>query len=175
MLIYLQSTPDRGLVLRPNQHLPLRAFVDADWATKFSISGGLVDFMGSPVHWISRTQRSVSMSSTESEFFAASLVVREVIFFRDLLADLGLECTGPTELFTDKRGVVDLSIDPVSFKKTKHILRAAEFIRDLATRRVVKFTWIAGVRDPADLFTKAFALSPFRRLVSLIAALHSLP
>lgn len=136
VLIYLQSTPSRGLILQPNVHLPLRVFVDADWATTFSISGGLLDYMGSPIHWLSRTQRSVSMSSTESEFFAASLVVKEIAFFRDLLSDLGMSCTGPTELFTDNRGVVDLSIDPVSFKKTKHILRAAHFVRDMAMRRV---------------------------------------
>lgn len=60
---------------------------------------------------------------------------------RDLLVDLGMSCGGPTEMFTDNRGVVELSIDPVSFKKTKHILRAAEFLRDLALRRVVKLTY----------------------------------
>lgn len=161
--------------MHPKVSLPLRAFVDADWATKFSVSGGLIDFMGSPVHWLSRAQRSVSMSSTESEFFAASLVVKEVIFFRDLLADLGLSCNGPTEMFTDNRGVVDLSVDPVAFKKTKHILRAAQFVRDVALRRVVKLTWVAGTRNPADLFTKSVALAPFRKLIGMLSALSSLP
>lgn len=47
-------------------------------------------YMGAPVHWLSRSQRSVSMSSTESGFFAASLIVKEVMFFRELLSDLGL-------------------------------------------------------------------------------------
>lgn len=175
VLIYLQSSADRHLVFRPNVHLPLRAFVDADWSTQFSVSGGLVDYMGSPIHWLSRSQRSVSMSSTESEFFATSLIVKEIIFFRDLLSDLGLTCSGATEIFTDNRGVVDLAIDPVSFKKTKHILRAAHFVRDLALRRVVKLNWIAGTRNPADLFTKAFALSPFRKLVAMLSALSTLP
>lgn len=152
VLIYLQGTADRGLVLKPNEHLPLRAFVDADWSTKFSVSGGLIDYLGVPIHWMSRSQRSVSMSSTESEFFAASLIVKEVMFFRELLSDLDLPVSGPTVIRTDNKGVVDLSFDPVSFKKTKHILRSAQFVRDLCARRVISLQWISGVCNPADLF-----------------------
>lgn len=104
-----------------------------------------------------------------------SLAVKEIVFFRELLTDLGMACNGPTEMFTDNRGVVELSFDPVSFKKTKHILRAAEFVRDMALRRVVKLTWISGTRNPADLFTKSFALSPFRRLLAMLSTLSALP
>lgn len=99
VLLYLQNTADRSLLFKPNSNLPLRAFVDADWSTNFSVSGGIVDFMGAPVHWLSRSQKSVSMSSTESEFFAASLIVKEVMFFRELLSDLNLTSTGPILLF----------------------------------------------------------------------------
>lgn len=45
VLMYLQTSSDKGLVLRPNTSLPLRVFVDADWATKFSISGALIDYV----------------------------------------------------------------------------------------------------------------------------------
>lgn len=164
VLMYLDNTSSKGLVLKPNPSLGLRVFVDANWSTRFSVSGGLVDYMGTPVHWLSKTQRSVSMSSTEAEFFATSVIVREVMFFREILKDLGCEQVGPTTVYTDNKGVVDLSSDPVAFKKTKHILRATQFVRDLCARRVVKIEWISGVQNPADLFTKIFALPAFRRL-----------
>lgn len=63
VLIYLQGSANRGLDLKPNVNLPLRGFVDANWSTKFSVSGAIIDYMGVPMHWLSRSHRSVSMSS----------------------------------------------------------------------------------------------------------------
>lgn len=175
VLVYLDNTSSKGLCLKPNSDLGLRVFVDASWSAKFSISGGLIDYMGVPVHWLSKTQRSVSLSSTEAEYFAASLMAREVVFFRELLKDLDRMQVGPTCMLTDNKGVIDLSNDPVAFKKTKHILRATQFIRDLCARRVMRLEWISGVQNPADLFTKVFALPAFRRLCGFLSTLPMLP
>lgn len=59
------------------------------------------------------------------------------MFVRELASDLNVKITGPTVIRTDNKGVVDLSLDPVAFKKTKHILRAAHFVRDLVLRRAI--------------------------------------
>lgn len=74
---------------------------------------------------------------------------------------------GPTEVRTDNKGVVDLSYDPVSFKKMKHILRAAEYTRDRVVKQVVSLKWIAGNQNVADLFTKSVSLETFRHLYKL--------
>lgn len=171
VLVYLRGTLDQSLQYTPASESPLRAFVDSDWATRFSVSGGIIEFMGCPIHWLSRSQRSVSMSSTEAEYFACCLLAREILYFRDLLADLGCMQTGPTILLTDNKGVVALSFDPVSFRKTKHILRAAEFVRDLVTRHVLVLKWIPGASNVADLCTKSVALPVFRTLMSLLRRL----
>ena len=172
VLVYLRTSASQMLTLRPDPSAPLCAYVDADWATKFSVSGGIISFMSAPIHWFSRAQRSISMSSTEAEFFAMCAAVKEVLFFRDLLRDLGFDLQGPTRMATDNRSVVDLSFDAVAFKKTKHILRAAEFVRDLAHRRVIQVHWIAGHTNPADLLTKPVALVTFRKLFAFV---HDLP
>lgn len=171
VLVYLRGTVDQTLTFRAEASLPLRAFVDSDWATKFSVSGGVVEFMGCVVHWISRSQRSVSMSSTEAEYFAACVVSREVVYFSELLKDLGYVQSGPTTILTDNRGVVDLSLDPIAFKKTKHILRAAQYVRDLAIRRVLCLKWLTSKCNVADLCTKPVALPVFRSLMSLMTRL----
>ena len=82
--------------------------------------------MGCAVHWFSKVQRSVSMSSTEAEWFAAMVAAREGMYFRDLLAELGVPLLGATALRSDNRSVKDLSLDSVAFKKTKHILLLGE-------------------------------------------------
>lgn len=168
VLLYLKSTQTQKLVLQPCGTESLCCFVDSDWSAQFSISGGVIDFMGSPVHWFSRTQKSVSMSSTEAEYFATCAAAREVIFVRELAVELSVHISGPTVICTDNKGVVDLSLDPVSFKKTKHILRAAQFVRDLVLRRVVQLKWISGKDNPADIFTKSHELATFRRVFRIL-------
>ena len=176
VLIYLQGSKDRVLTFSPCAARPvLRSYVDSDWGTRFSISGAAFEFMGTLVHWFSKTQRSVSMSSTEAEYFAACVATREILFFRDLLADLGYMQTSPTPLRSDNKGVSDLSFDPVAFKKTKHILRAAEFLRDAVTRRKVLVSWLSSVDNIADLFTKPVALAVFRHLMLQVLRLRDIP
>lgn len=175
VLMYLDNTSSKGICMKLSRDLKLRAFVDANWSSKFSVSGGILDFMGVPIHWLSKTQRSVSMSSTEAEFFATSLVIKEVMFFRELLKDLGHMQVGATCVYTDNKGVVDLSDDPVAFKKTKHILRATQFVRDLCARQVIRVQWISGLQNPADLLTKVFALPAFRRLCGYLQTLPLIP
>ena len=97
--------------------------------------------------------------------------VKEILFFRDLLVDLGFELTGPIRMVTDNKSVVDLALDAIAFKKTKHILRAAEFVRDLAHRCVIQVHWIAGHNNPADILTKPLALVTFRKLLALLSRL----
>ena len=57
---------------------------------------------------------------------------------------------------------------PVAFKKTKHILRAAEFLRDLVARDVVRLQHLPGKVMVADLLTKAVARALFASLMDLI-------
>ena len=176
VLVYLKGSPHRTLTLSPRvAHPVLRVYVDSDWGTRFSVSGAAFEFMGTLVHWFSKTQRSVSMSSTEAEYFAACVAARDVLFLRDLLADMGYVQTSPTPFRSDNKGVSELSYDPVAFKKTKHILRAAEFLRDVVARRKVSVIWLSGSDNVADLFTKMVTLPVFRHLMLRMSQLHCIP
>lgn len=142
VLVYLRGSVAQSLTLKAEASMPLRAFVDSDWATRFSVSGGIIEFMGCPVHWLSRSQRSVSMSSTEAEYFAACVVAREVVYFRELLVDLGYTQSGPTTILTDNRGVVDLSLwIPLRLKKLSTF---CVLLSMCATWRCVAFSVLSG-------------------------------
>ena len=96
---------------------------------------------------------------------------RAVIFIRELLTDLNLMSVGPSLIYSDSKSAVDITYDPIAFKKTKHVLRAAEFLRDLVTRRVITFTHVMGTRMPADIFTKAVSRAVFLELLRLLGRL----
>ena len=170
VLLYLRDTTDRALVMRPDPDRGLESFVDSSWATKFSCSGGMFFFHGCLFHWFSKMQRSVTLSSAEAEFFGTMLAAKEVIFIRELLIDLGFIIDAASVIKCDSKSAVGMAFDPVAFKKTKHILRAAEFLRDLVTRGVVSVEHISGVVMLADILTKATSRGVF---VDLLKQLDS--
>ena len=59
----------------------------------------------------------------------------------------------------------DLAYDPIAFKKTKHILRAANGLRDYVARDVFTLIWLSGSVNLADILTKAQAVSVFTGLM----------
>ena len=123
----------------------------------------------------------MSLSSAEAEFFGAMMAAREVLFDRDLFIELGIVVAGPTDILSDSQSAVGLAFDPISFKNTKHILRAAEFLRDLVAKEVLRLEHISGTHMLADLLTKAVSRPIFLQLMELldayartgVSALHS--
>jgi hypothetical protein len=168
VLIYLRDCGDWVLILCANDARGLDTYVDSSWATRFSCSGGLFFYHGCLIHWFSKMQKSVSLSSAEAEFFGGSLAARELIFLYELLADLGVDVIFPLIIWSDSKSAIAMSYDPVSFKKTKHILRSAEFLRDLVARQVIRLEHVAGTIMIADLLTKAVARALFVTLLALL-------
>ena len=63
-----------------------------------------------------------------------------------------------------------MAFDAVAFKQTKHILRAAEFLRDLVMKYLLHLKHLPGSRMIADLLTKAPARPIFVELMNIFRA-----
>ena len=111
----------------------------------------------------------------------AMLAAKVLLFLRDLFSALSIALGGATVVYSDSKSAVDMSLDPVAFKNTKHILRAAEFLRDLVAKEVLRLEHISGTYMLADLLTKAVSRPIFLQLMELldayartgVSALHS--
>ena len=99
--------------------LSLQVFVNADYASKAadrrSVSGGLVMCRGACVSWFSRTQRCVTLSTTEARARdACRRDCREVLFLRQvwrfMLSEVGIPCI---PVFEDNQGAVQLAQNPL--------------------------------------------------------------
>ena len=152
--------------------LGLQVYSDASWCVKFSTSGALYYFDGNLFAWFSRLQHSVCHSTAEAEYICASSAVRDGIFHREICQDMGVLSPGPTQLLLDSKSAIDMCWDPVAFKKTKHILRDAHFLRDVVARCVFKPSHVSSEEELADIMSKAVSRPIFLKLrPSLVVSL----
>lgn len=165
MLVYLRTTKTFGLVFdMPKPGAGLEAYADANWCTKFSTSGALYYYDGCLFGWYSRLQRSVCHSTAEAEYQSASSAAREGIFHREVAVDIGDLPVGPSKLLLDSKSAIDMCYDPCQFKKTKHILRDAHFLRDVVAREVFKPEHVSSEEELADIMSKAVSRPIFLQL-----------
>jgi transposase InsO family protein len=146
----------------------LEAYADADYAgdilDRKSRTGSLLLINRAPVGWCSRKQSCVATSTTESEYIAASSTVKDVIWLRRLLANLGFPQQQPTRLFSDNQSAIWLVHNPEFHRRTKHIDILYHFIREHQQLMNIDVTYVSTVHQLADLFTKAFPVDRFQLL-----------
>jgi hypothetical protein len=85
-------------------------FYDSDWVvdseTRISVTGFILYLMNVPVCWRSKSQKGVTLSSTEAEYVVMSEAVKEVKFTYYLLRDIGIEVKLPIIVKTDNVGAM---------------------------------------------------------------------
>ncbi|CAI7741236.1 unnamed protein product [Closterium sp. NIES-54] len=136
----------------------LTAFSDASFASEpedmTSVGGFICCVGGGPTAWESKKQVDQALSSVESEYMALFRAVREIVWHRRLLAELGEEQKGPTPLYCDSQGVIALAKDPVLHGLTKHMKVKWHWTRSMVAAGEVELHYVKTTRQPADMMTK---------------------
>ena len=143
VLEYLSATAHLGLTFRKESKLgdvqleyDLETYVDADYAHKAedrrSVSGVAVCCGGTLVSWFSRTQKCVTLSTTEAEYVAMADGVKEALYVRGVLVFLMPSLGSPSiGVFEDNKGAIDSAKTPLSSSNSKHIDVRYHFLREL--------------------------------------------
>jgi hypothetical protein len=118
---------------RPKELRPM-AMVDSNYATntddRRSITGEIFTVGGMITNWISKTQGSVTLSSSEAEYVGMATAAQEVRFTQQLLEEV-MSCVLPAIIYEDNTGTIFLVKNQQVGQRTKHISIRAHFIRDL--------------------------------------------
>jgi hypothetical protein len=96
---------------------------------KRSHTGCILMLNGGAVSWRSTKQKSVSLSTAEAEWYAASEVGKKIIYLRAIVEQFGFTQREPTELYEDSRAVIVLSENPVNRMASRHIDTRRHYIR----------------------------------------------
>jgi hypothetical protein len=182
LMRYLRSTIKHRLKYSGSGKPMLVMHSDADWAgqrsDRKSTSGSAGMLCNGVITWGSKVQRSVSTSSTESEYLSASMTAKMSQWIAQVLRDMGYaKYIGPTptkvdvrgrEIATvdirgDNQGAIALVKNPHLHERSKHIDICYHHIRDLAERGKISITYIPTDEMIADGFTKPLKKTAFNR------------
>jgi hypothetical protein len=138
---YLLGTKDKGLIMKPNQE-GMECWVDAshasEWNNKTASSdpntarsrmGYIITYAGCPMHWSSKMQTEIALSTTEAEYIALSQAMREVlpiIWLMEEAKQLGIPVLNATpkvhcKVFEDNAGAIEITTVPKMRPRTKHL------------------------------------------------------
>ena len=135
ILSSLNGTKSLGITYVRGSSLSLNAYADADGASKDndkrSVSGIVVTLRGTVASHASKTQRVVSLSTSEAEYIAAEEGVKGALFVRAVLSFIAPEtCGASIKVLEDNQGTKAMIENPPSSARSKHIDVRFHFIRD---------------------------------------------
>jgi hypothetical protein len=164
VMSFVVQTKTKGLIIKPivlNEKeiiWDIMMYTDSDWAgdkeCRRSVTGFIIYFMGAPIFWKSRLQKTVSLSSTEAEYYALSEAAKEVKFIIMLLQSIGIEPTLPVIINVDNVGAIFMAENMSATARTRHVDARYHFIREMIVDNLIKVIFVKTDNNDADIFTK---------------------
>ncbi|KAH9686286.1 hypothetical protein KPL70_014312 [Citrus sinensis] len=160
ILKYLAGTTDYGLIYGAEKYaeVSVEGYVDAYYAGDLdkirSLTGFLFMLNGCTINWKASLQSVVALSTTEAEYTAAAEAIKEAIWLRGMVTELGFEQKQIT-VHCDSQSAICLSKNQIHHEKTKHIDIKLHFVRLEISKGVIKLAKIHTDSNIADMLTKA--------------------
>jgi hypothetical protein len=175
---YLGGTRNLGITFKRNANefyqaalTTLFCWVDASHGTHmdskshsgYCFSFGI--FISGMFYSKSFKQSIVTLSTMESENYAAVEATKEILWFRSLLKELGFPQVKPTQVFADNASMITIAEDfSGNHKKVKHFLTRINFLIENVKNQIITFTHVPSSDNVADILTKPLGPIDFLRL-----------
>jgi hypothetical protein len=163
-ITYVIDTKMLALKLKPSfskdYKFHIEAYSESEFAgdreTRESVYGFVTFFCGAPISWRSRSSKSVTLSSTEAEYFAASETFKETILVKNIIDIMNeLPCLQLPMIFRiDNTGAIYLTNNQTTGQRTKHIDISVYYVRDLIAADIIRNKFLKTNDNTADIFTK---------------------
>ena len=167
VLSYLNGTKSLRITYVRGSGLSIDVYADADYADKdnsrHSVSGVAATLGGTVVRHVSKTQRDISLSTSEAEYTAAGEGIKEALFERVVLSFIVPETSGGSiKVLKDNQGAKALTENPLSSARSKHTDVRFHFIRDLFRTGNISVKYVKSAEQHADILTKALSRVNFQ-------------
>lgn len=168
-LRYLRQTTSFGLVFSAG---------DGDWvlsgASDSDLAGDLISARSTLGHCLKLGEcgavvvqcgldKKVSTATGQAETYAMQSLVKDTVWARRFLSELGCPMRQPTVLRTDNDGVLKQSTKTINHTAAKHYRIAQAYIREKVSDKTIAVIGENSANNETDIFTKALNAPPFVR------------
>lgn len=193
---YLNSTYDFGILFEKcshSIHCPLNGYCDASHQSCCDTArscSGIAFMMGNAiVSYASRMQKTVALSTAESEYMSIATAAKTAVWINRLYNDITSmqdtieifvgetvpPCRSDTTskqvkavlsaplVYNDNKSAIAMVNNDQSSKLTKHIAKIHHWAREQVAAGNVEFKHVAGVNNVSDIFTKPLPAEPFKK------------
>lgn len=171
LLRYIKGSLDLNLVYTKDKDFDVQGFCDSDHAADLdrrrSISGYVFTVGGNTVSWRSVLQPVVALSTTEAEYIALNEAVKEAIWIKGLVQDMGFKIN-MGKIWCDSQSAIYLAKNNMYHERTKHVDVKYHKIREVIESGDVEVLKIHTSRNPADILTKSIPVTKFRSALELL-------
>ena len=168
---YLAKDPARGLTWHcgvPGEEMQTYAYCDAALDESVRPETGTAVFLGTPdyvnhmnknaaIIFFNRRQHLAVLSILDAEILGIGDTTTACMFTQDVRSEVGFPQQGPSIIFTDSQTAINFlnSTAKTPNRKTRHMRRRTEFIRQAMAHNRIKLCFVPGKMNCADVLTKA--------------------
>ena len=138
--------------------LSLIAYIDEDFFgcidDRQSISGATLYLGECLVSWLNKKQLSISLSTTEAEYIAATTCCTQVLWMKQTLTDIQVEYDDPIPIYCDNTNTISISKKLVMHSKKKHIPIKYHFLREHVAEKNIRVKYVGTKETPSYFYCK---------------------
>ncbi|KAI1006112.1 Retrovirus-related Pol polyprotein from transposon TNT 1-94 [Podosphaera aphanis] len=152
----------------------LYSFTDSDWGgcrnTRISTGGSIFFLAGGIISASTKRQSSVSLSSTEAEYYALGACIQGLLWIQQIMGQMQYKGNDiiKTRVCTDNQSSIALSGNPELHQRTKHIDIKHHFIRSHIANGSVDIKYISTKEMAADGLTKPLSAASHKEFVKML-------
>ena len=165
VLKYLRGTAHFGLMFGGSRN-EVYIYADSSFADDIEdrkSTTGWISMIGEDIiSWRSTKQKSVALSTTESEYMACCDAAKEAIWTKNLLEEMLETKLKPVKIFQDNQSTIFLANNNVSKRRTKHIDLRYHFVRERIQEKAIELAYCETGSMVADILTKPLRTNLFR-------------
>ena len=184
---YLKKTSDKGIICKFDATKPIETFANTDFAGTWNLlesnlimstlsrSRCIIKIANCPIHWVSKMQSEVALSTTEAEYIALSQSTRDLIPIKQTIEFLNKfiridskSINTYSTVFEDNNGALQLALQPKYRPRTKNICVKYHHFRQFVKNKTISIQAIDTSDQEADIMTKPLAKEKFEKFRKLI-------
>ena len=159
---FVLDTRTLGLKLCPKGHQcdfwVMECYMDSDYATdpvtRRTVSGYIIFVHGVPRCFVSRAQKSGTLSSCKAEWIALSEGVKDIKFVLNIMESMHIDVELPVIVRVDNTRAIFIAENVTTTSRANRINTRSKFVREFVQDGVLKIVFVLSEENDSDIMTK---------------------